>query len=47
MTKKILFLHNEMIIGGIESVLINYLDICVGFVGFNMNILPTTSPTPT
>lgn len=29
MKKKILFLHNEMIIGGIESVLINYLDICV------------------
>ena len=37
MTKKILFLHTEMCIGGVETVLVNYLNLCANNINYEIH----------
>ena len=39
MTKKILFLHTEMCIGGVETVLVNYLNLCANNINNEVHLV--------
>lgn len=39
MKKKILFLHTEMVIGGVETVLVNYLNLCANNINYEIHLV--------
>lgn len=39
MKKKILFLHTEMVIGGVETVLANYLNLCANNINYEIHLV--------
>lgn len=39
MTKKILFLHTEMVIGGVETILVNYLNLCANNINNEVHLV--------